>query len=229
MAVYDLEEQEQLDEIKAWWQTHGNLITGIAVAVSVAAVSWQGWNWYQNKQSAEASVIFAALQQANQLQDNGRIKNLAGELTEKYSGTAYAPLAAMVAARSSVNADDLKTAKGQLTWAVEHSSDEVRALARLRLAGLLLDEKAFDDALKVLADEKLPAFAGQVAGLKGDILLAQGKPQEAKAAYVAAMTASKSAAGKTQEGTSSGAWQQLLEQKLDALGHGSTGKSGAGA
>ncbi|MEY4591227.1 MAG: hypothetical protein RIR18_122, partial [Pseudomonadota bacterium] len=211
MAVYDLEEQEQLDEIKAWWSQHGNLITGVTVAVAIAAVSWQGWTWYQNKQSTEASVIFAVLQQANQLQDNGRIKNLAGELTEKYSGTAYAPLAAMMAARSSVEADDLKTARSQLTWAVDHASDEIRALARLRLAGLLLDEKAYDEAIRVLSDEKLPAFAAQVAALKGDILLAQGKKLDAKAAYTAALAAVK------QNGDNNG-WQQLLQQKLDALG-----------
>lgn len=216
MAVYDLEEQEQLDDIKAWWNQHGNLITSVVVAASLAAVGWQGWNWYQNKQSAEASVIFAALQQAAQTKDNGRIKNLTGELTEKYSGTAYAPLAALLAARSSVDAEDPKTAKGQLTWVVEHASEEVRAVARLRLAGLLLDEKAYEAALKLLGEEKLLAFAGQVALLKGDVLLAQGKPQEARSAYAAALDAGKKAAAGS-ESTSPG-WQQLVQQKLDSVG-----------
>jgi predicted negative regulator of RcsB-dependent stress response len=216
MAVYDLEEQEQIDELKVWWQTHGNLITWVVVAVSVGVITWQGWNWYQNKQSAEASLIFGALQQANQMHDNSRVKNLAGELTEKYSSTTYAHLAALVAARASIGADDTKTAKAQLQWASDHASDEIRALARIRLAGLLLDEKAFDEALKTLADEKLPAFAAQVSALKGDVYLAQGKRKEAKDAYTAALAASKSQ--KEVDADRPSAWSQLLQQKLDSLG-----------
>lgn len=221
MAVYDLEEQEQLDDIKAWWNQHGNLITSVVVAASLAAVGWQGWNWYQNKQSAEASMIFAALQQANQSKDVNRVKNLAGELTEKFAGTAYAPLAAMLAARSSVEADDAKTAKGQLTWVVEHASDEVRALARIRLAGLLLDEKAYEAALKVLADEKLPAFAGQIALMRGDIYFAQGKASDARAAYAEALKQGKTKADPKLDPLSEGAspgWLSLVQQKLDAVG-----------
>ena len=211
MAVYDLEEQEQIDELRAWWQTHGNLITWVVVTISVAVIAWQSWNWYQNKQSAEASLIFGALQQANQMHDNSRVKNLAGELTEKYSSTTYAHLAALIAAKASIGADDTKSAQAQLQWATEHADDEIRALARIRLAGLLLDKKAFDDALKTLADEKSPAFAAQVFALKGDVYLAQSKRKEAKEAYTAALNANKDA-------DRASAWLQLLQQKLDSLG-----------
>lgn len=215
MAVYDLEEQEQIDELRAWWATHGNWVTGLVVAVSLAVVGWQGWNWYQNKQSAEASALFFALQQAEQTEDAARVKSLTGELTEKYSGTSQAALATLIAAKASLAADDTKTARAQLTWAVDHAQDEVRALARLRLAGLLLDEKAYDEALKVLDQEKLPVFAAPVLSLRGDVLLAQGQRKEARAAYDAALAAARKqdpAVGVDRP------WLQLLQQKRDALG-----------
>lgn len=218
MAVYDLEEQEQIDEMKAWWATHGNWVTAVVVAASLAVVGWQGWNWYQNKQSAESSAIFFALQQAEQAGDAARIKSLTGELTEKYSGTTQAALATLIAAKSSLAVEDSKTARAQLTWAAEHANDEIRALARVRLAGLLLDEKAYDDALKVLDQEKLPVFALQVLGLRGDVLLAQGKRKEARGAYEAALDAAHKKDMGSDEGGADRPWLQLLQQKRDALG-----------
>lgn len=214
MAVYDLEEQEQIDNLKAWWQTHGTLITTVVAVLSVAVVGWQGWTMYQTKATAEASVVFDALQQATYAQDAARIRSLAGELTEKHKGTAYAPLGALMAASASVNAGDLKTAQAQLTWVVDNADDEVRAMARLRLAGVLLDQNAHGEALAVLDAEKLPAFAGRVLALKGDVLVAKGQPKEARAAYVAALDAIKN---QDKEAVNT-PWVQLLQQRLDALG-----------
>lgn len=216
MAAYDLEEQEQIDQIKAWWSTHGNWVTALVVVAALAMVGWKGWGWYQNKQSAEASVIFSALQQAHQQRDAGRIKNLSGELTEKYSGTSYAPLAALLAAQSSVSSEDMKTAKAQLSWAVENGHDEIQALARLRLAVVLLEEKSYEEALKVLAEEKNPVFASRVLLLKGDVLLAEGKRREARVAYVAAMDAFNKAPKDPGAPAASG-FQRILQDKLDSL------------
>ncbi len=135
MAAYDLEEQEQISQIKAWWETYGNLVTGVALVAAVAAVGWQGWTWYQGKQSGEASVLYAAVQKAAAENKPQQVREAAGMLIEKYSGTAYADLGALLASRVQADAGDLKNARAQLGWAAEKANDPVlRELARLRLA-----------------------------------------------------------------------------------------------
>ena len=150
MAHYDLEEQEQIDSIKTWWKMYGNLVSGVILAGSLAVIGWQGWNWYQRTQAAQASAIYGVLEQAVAARDAQRVKAAAGELAEKFGGTSYAALGALVAARQSFEAGDLKTAKAQLSWAADKGKDEIKDLARLRLAAVLLDEKAYDEALKQL-------------------------------------------------------------------------------
>ena len=212
MAHYDLEEQEQIDSLKTWWKMYGNLVTGVVVAASIGVIGWQGWNWYQRSQAAQASAIYGVLEQGAALRDGQKVKAAAGELAEKFGGTTYAWLGAMVAARQSFDAGDLKTAKAQLTWAVDNAKDEVRDLARLRLAAVLLDEKAYDEALKQLDAAHDAAFAARFLELKGDVLAAQGKVPEARAAYKAALDK-----GEVREGRG-GAGRELLRQKLDSLG-----------
>lgn len=209
MAHYDLEEQEQIDTLKTWWKMYGNLVTGLVTALALAGIGWQGWNWYQRNQAAQASAIYGVLEQAVVEHDAQKIKAAAGELSEKFGGTTYASLAALVAARQSFDAGDLKTAKAQLAWAVAHGKDEVRDLAHLRLAAVQLDEKAYDEALKLLEASHAPAFDARFLELKGDVLIAQGKAAEAKAAYKAALEKATEKAGPTLE---------LLQQKLDSLG-----------
>jgi predicted negative regulator of RcsB-dependent stress response len=212
MAHYDLEEQEQIDSLKTWWKMYGNLVSGVLVAISVAALGWQGWGWYQRSQAAQAAGIYAVLEQGAALRDGQKVKAAAGELAEKFGGTTYAWLGALVAGKQSFDAGDLKTAKAQLGWAVENAKDEVKDLARLRLAAVLLDEKAFDEALKQLDATHDAAFAARFLELKGDVLAAQGKAPEARTAYKAALDK-----GEVREGKGA-AGRELLRQKLDSLG-----------
>jgi len=145
MAAYDLEEQEQLDQLKTWWKMYGNLVTGVVTAAALVALGWQGWNWWQRNQAAQASGLYGVLQQAAAQKDAKRSREVAGELIDKYSRTPYAGLGALISAKVQVEGGDAKTAQAQLTWAVEHAQDEaVRDLARLRLAAVLLDEKSYD-------------------------------------------------------------------------------------
>ena len=212
MAHLDLEEQEQIDSLKTWWKMYGNLISSVLVAISVAALAWQGWGWYQRSQAAQAAGIYAVLEQAAALRDGQKVKAAAGELAEKFGSTSYAWLGALVAAKQSFEVGDLKTAKAQLGWAVENAKDEVKDLARLRLAAVLLDEKAFDEALKQLDATHDMAFAARFLELKGDVLAAQGKTPEARAAYKAALDKGEAREGKN------GGGRELLRQKLDSLG-----------
>lgn len=220
MAVYDLEEQEQISELKTWWRMYGNLVTAALLAVSAAVVGWQAWNWYQGKQTAEASVIYAAVQKGAMERDAKRAREAAGELTEKYPGTAYAAMAALTSAGMQFDAGDLKTARAQLQWVAEKARDkDLRDLGRLRLAHVLFDDQALDEALKLLAGEPVPAFAARFDELKGDILVAQNKKAEARSAYQAALTkqdAIDKAAG-SQNGRET-QYRGLLQMKLDSLG-----------
>lgn len=209
MAHYDLEEQEQLDTIKTWWKMYGNLVTAVITVLSLAVVAWQGWNWYQRNQAAEASAIYSVLEQAVATRDTQKAKNAAGELAEKFGSTPYASLGALLAAKQSFDSGDLKTAKSQLGWAVSNGQDEIKDLARLRLAAVLLDEMAYDEALKQLEGGHAGAFDARFLELKGDVLAAQGKRSEAKAAYKSAQAKSIAKPGPGVE---------LLQQKLDSLG-----------
>lgn len=209
MAHYDLEEQEQIASLKTWWSMYGNLLTSVVTAASLAVIGWQGWNWYQRGQSSQAAAIYAVLEQAVTVRDAQKIKAAAGELTEKFAGTSYASLGALQAGKQSFEAGDLKTAKIQLAWAADNGKDEIKDIARLRLAAVLLDEKAYDEALKQLDFSHAPAFAARFQELKGDILVAQGKKAEALTAY-------KLAQGKSDGKT--GVGSELLQQKIDSLG-----------
>ncbi|MBP6709288.1 MAG: tetratricopeptide repeat protein [Candidatus Accumulibacter sp.] len=224
MATYDLEEQEQIAELKAWWKQYGNLVAGVITAAAIGVVAWQGWNWYQRSQAAQASVVFGVLQKAVVDNDAQRIKAASGELLEKYGRTAYAPLAALKVAKVMVDAGDVPTAKLQLAWVVDNGTDELRDLARLRLATLLLDEKAFDEALKQLDVAPGAGFAVRFADARGDVLGAQGKVADARAAYQAALTTldggEQGSKGKNslQDRQANAAYREALQLKLDALG-----------
>jgi predicted negative regulator of RcsB-dependent stress response len=206
--AYDLEEQEQLASLKAWWNQYGNLTTWVLIAGLATYSGWTGWNYYKANQSAQASALYDELQNAAVTKDNAKVQRAAGDMEARFGGTAYAPMAALAAAKSAFEAGDNKAAKAQLQWAIEHGVDEYKAVARVRLAGVLLDEKAYDEALKVLADEKSPQFAGAVADRKGDILVAQNKLAEARGAYQAALDATD----KKNPG------RRLIELKFEAIG-----------
>ena len=226
MATYDLEEQEQIAEVKAWWNQYGNRLVNAATIIALIVIAWQGWNWYQRKQTGEAAVIYGALQNAVLSKDTQRIKAASGELLEKFGGTSYAVLGALVSAKAMVDAGDGQTAKVQLQWAADHAKDELRDIARLRAAAVLLDEKAYDQALGQLSGASSLAFETRFQDMRGDILVAQGKKTEAVAAYRAALAklselekAGKSGgSGFELQGEASTVFRDLTSQKIDALG-----------
>jgi len=206
--AYDLEEQEQLATLKAWWAKYGNLTTWVVIAGLAAYSGWNGWNYYQRNQAAQASVLFDELQTAVNAKDNAKVARVAGDIEAKFGRTAYASLGALSAAKSFFEANDLKSAKAQLEWVVANGNEEHKNIASIRLAGVLLDEKAYDAALKALAVAALPQFKSAVEDRKGDILAAQNKMEEARTAYKAALEA----ADKNNPG------RQLIQLKLESIG-----------
>jgi predicted negative regulator of RcsB-dependent stress response len=209
MAVYDLEEQEQIEDLKAWWAQYGTYVATAVVTVAVIVIGVQGWRWYQASQAEKASVLYQAVSQAMHANDLAKAKDPATQLVTQYSGTAYAPRGAILYAKLLYDAGDKAGAKTQLQWAIDHSSeDELKAVARYRLAQVLLDEKAYDDALRALDAKTDDAFAALYADLKGDILAAAGKSADARASYQIAFT-------KLDEKS---AYRPYLQAKLDSLG-----------
>lgn len=217
MATYDLEEQEQIEELKTWWKLHGTLITSLVVAFAIAVVGWQAWQWWQRNEAAHAAQLFSALQQAMTQQDIKRVRLLAGELVDKHAGTAYAGMAAMVAGKALAEAGDVKSAQAQYGWAAEHATDQgMRDLARLRQAIVLAEEKNFDEAVKLLAVPPTPNLMARFLEVRGDILSAQGKIAEARAAYEEAIKALES--DRKAEGLAPGPYLEILKDKRDASG-----------
>lgn len=205
----DLEEQEQVAELKAWWKQHGTRILAVLAAVALAFGGWQAWRGYDQRQAAEAGALYDSLVQAVQAGDAKALRDASGALAENYPRTLYASMGGLVSARFYFDRDDLKSAKAQLQWVLERSSsEEFRELARLRLAALLLDEEAYDEALKLLESPHAQAYEAQYAALKGDVLVAQNQAEAARAAYRLAL----------EKAGADSAFRESVRMRLDALG-----------
>lgn len=204
----DLQEQEQLDELKAFWNQWGNLITWALVLVLGSFAAWNGWNWWQREQGTKASVMFDEFDRAVQASDAAMAGKVFSDLKERYPRTAYTQQAGLLAAKLQAEKGQPDAAQATLTWVAEQGSDEeYKTLAHLRLATLLLDKKAYDDALKQVDAVKSPEFAALADDRRGDILLASGKKAEAIKAFTAAWKAMS-------EQTD---YRRIVEYKLIAL------------
>ena len=188
MAAQELDDNVRLATLKAWWQENGNLVLTSVSLVLIVLAAWQGWSYYQRNQAAQASALYDAVQKAAQAGDLKQVRESAGAILEQYPRTAYAAMAALVSAKVHFQGDDLKTAHAQLAWVAENAKDEaLQDIARLRLASVMLDEKAYDDALKALDAKHGAAFDALFLAARGDVLVAQGKTDEAASAYKAAL------------------------------------------
>jgi predicted negative regulator of RcsB-dependent stress response len=188
MAVYDLQEQEQLDDLKAWWKRWGNAVTYAVALAAIAFAAVQGWRWWNAKQAEEASVVYGALSQAMRNNELPKAKEAGAQLTDKFGRTGYAPRGALMLAKALFDSGDAAGAKAQLLWVVERADEEaLKEVARYRLAEVLLHDKQYDEALKVLDAKHGDSFAGLYADLRGDALAAAGRNDEAKAAYQLAL------------------------------------------
>jgi len=216
--AYDHEEQEQLENMKAWWRSYGSLVTWVLIIVLAAYAGWSGWQSYQRNQAGKAAHLYEEFEQAIAAQDKDKVLRVAADMEDKFSGTAYAQMAALGAAKIAYDASDRDHAKAQLQWVVDHGKDGAyKAIATVRLAGILLDEKAYDAGLKLLDGSFPEAFAAIVDDRKGDLLAAQNKLAQARTAY-------QNALNKTEERDPA---RQLIQIKLDAIGGTAAAKAAA--
>ena len=214
----DLEEQEQLAEIKHFWNKYGNLITWALILVLGGYAAWNGWNYWNTRKSAEASALYAELERGAQSSDVARVQRAFDDLRKGYGGSTYASQGALLTARLLEGAGQPEPARAALQWAVEQSSDSgYQAVARLRLAGVLADAKSYDEALKVLSSGMPREFEALAADRRGDILSLQGKKAEARAQYEKALPGLDARAD----------YRRMVEVKLAALGGDPKSVSGA--
>ena len=209
MAVYDLEEQEKLDDLKAWWKQWGNLVSGVVLAVALGVLGVQGWRWWQGKQAGEASVMFGAVTAAAKANDVPKATEAAAQLTARFPGTGYAPRAALMVAKLLFDNADAQGATAQLQFVLERSNeDELKQIARVRLAEIQFDAKQYDDALRTLDAKRDEPFAAVYEDLRGDILAAAGRASEARTAYQTALT----------KLDAKSPYHGFVQAKLDAIG-----------
>ena len=207
--AYDLEEQEQIAAIKGWWNDYGKLVLLVAIACLVTVAGFQGWRYYRAQQTERAATLYNQLMEAERGNDAKRVRDIAGQIIDSHGSSQYAGMAALAAAKAGVATGELEDAKKRLQWAAERAKeDELRDVARLRLAGVLLDEKKYDEALKLLAVKSGDSFAMLYADLRGDVLSAQGKAADARKEYQQALDKSEANSN----------YRRLIELKIDALG-----------
>ena len=216
----DLEEQEQLEQLKAFWNQYGNLITTLLVIVAGAYLAWFGWNWWQRDQGIKAGSMYDEFDRAVQASDAERAGRIFADMKERFPRTAFTGQAGLLAAKLAADKGLAEVARADLAWVAESGAEnEYRAIARLRLAGLLLDDKKYDEALKQLDGVESGEFAALAADRRGDILSAQGKGDDAKAAYQKAWAAMDARVD----------YRRLVEAKLNVLGLNPVAAAASGA
>ncbi len=209
MAVYDLEEQESIDALKAWWGQYGRLVIAAVLAFIVGVAGVQIWRHQKEQKAVAAATAFIALEEAANADDAKKAVELARKIAADFDGTTYSARGAVIAAKVSFEAGDAATAAELLKSAVASAKEEpIKALANLRLSAVLLDLGKHDEALAAVSAPPSESFAALFADARGDILVAQGKVAEAKVAYQTALDKLPKTNG----------WRNVVEIKRDALG-----------
>lgn len=209
MATHNHEEQDKIDRLKAWWDRFGTIIAVVLATLVAVTGGTQVWKYYQQQQAQQAADLYALLKQVQSTEDVEKITDAAHLLTESHPSSGYAPRAALIAAKASFEAGDLQQAKEHLQWILDHAKEpEMKDLARLRLARVLLDEENYSEALQHLSTQHGDTYDGLYADIKGDILAASGKVEEARLSY-------REAVEKLDKNNT---YFNIVQMKLDALG-----------
>ena len=207
---YDFEEQERLAELKAWWEDNRIYVFGAIAAAVITFGGWKGWHFWQLRQDEDAAALFLPVSEAQRTGDPKKVAEAAGKVVAGQPGSFYASQSALIAAKAAFDAGNHDEARKHLEWVTSNGASVHRGVARVRLAGVLLEQKKYDEALKALDANKEPGFEALVADARGDVMLAQGRMDEARAAYRLAIE--KADARNPVKG--------IAQTKLNALGGG---------
>lgn len=205
----DLEEQEQLAQLRHFWKTHGNWISWVLIAVLGSYAAWNGWQYWQRHQASKASALYDEVERAVQSQDLARVERSMADMKDRFAGTQFAHQAGLQAARVLAEKDKPEQARALLAWIASDAPETaLRELARLRLAALQWDTQSADEALKTLQAGFSTPMEPLAADLRGDLLLAKGQNAEAVAAYQQALKGLPADSD----------YRRVVQAKLGALG-----------
>ena len=206
----DLEEQEQLDQIKSFWAQWGNLITGVVTLVLVCFAAWNGWNYWQQRQATQAAVLFDTFEEASKQGDLALLARSLSDLQDQFPRTTLTAQASLLAAKTYFDKEKFSEAEKPLVWVVDHASDQAYvALASLRLSALAIERKDMAKARSLVEGKTAPAgFQPLFDDRMGDIALIEGKHEEAKTRFTSAYKG-------MDESTE---YRRLIEVKLGTLG-----------
>lgn len=212
----DLEEQEQLDSFKAFWEKYRSLILGLVTAVLFIFAAYNGWQWWKNSQATDAGKLYETMMSSIEKGNTDQGIRAAEDLQKQFAGTSYAPMASLIAAKLAADTGDAAKSQAFLRWVAEKAAnDGYKALGKLRLATALMDEgspKSLAEADSILKGKPTPGFEPLWLERRGDWYLVQQKNAEARASYLQAWKLLEKSKEFPQEARS------LLKVKLDAVG-----------
>jgi predicted negative regulator of RcsB-dependent stress response len=209
MAFDQLDEHEQSELVRKWMRDNvASIFVGIGLGLLVIFGYFQ-WQTHRARQNALAANEFQSFGAAVGAKNEDAAKTALERIQKEHADSTYAVLAAIRWAEGAIARKDLAAAEQSLQWAYDHArNDAVKGIAGLSLARVKLGADKAADALKLLDGMPVGGYASAIAELRGDILLAQGKRDEARAAYQASIDALDQAAPN----------RQAVEMKRDDLG-----------
>lgn len=186
----DLEEQEQLEELKHFWKKNGNWISWLLIIVLGSLAAWNGYQWWQKNQGMQSSAMLDEVEKVLQAGDAQKIDRAFSDMRERFPSAYTTQQAGLLIAKNHYDAGRTDQSKAALKWLVDNGSDEgLVSIARLRMSAVLVDAKAYDEALKVLEAGIAEEFAALASDRRGDIYMLQDKKADARTQYQSAYKA----------------------------------------
>jgi predicted negative regulator of RcsB-dependent stress response len=195
MAEDLLTDDEQLDAVKRAFLDYAPWIVG---GLIVGAGLLFGWRYYEGRQTdraLRAAAEFGQMTAAMQAEDRKKSRDLAATLVKDFANTPYADQAQLAIARMNVEDGRPADAVAPLTLVMNGSKDpQLKQIARLRLARVLIDQGKPDEAIKLLGQDTPASFAGRFHEVRGDALYAKKDIPGAVKEYNAALGAADAGA-----------------------------------
>lgn len=179
----DLEQEEQLDAIKGFWAENKRWIVPLITIALIGAAGFNGFNWWKERQAVKATEALVALEDALKEQSLDKAKVAYKVLADDYASTTQASLGGLQMAKILVFSGDLPAARDALSNVAKNGADEFAWVAKIRMAGVMLDENNAKGALDVLSGTPDKDMAPLVNDRKGDVHAALGNLEEARAAW----------------------------------------------